>query len=120
MAISDPQAITQGATTFTFARHGFGTDSGTMATANGLDRLSISHQYKARSRHIVRMDRDKIAANPFDTGLNDKYSMSVYTVFDVPRVGFTSAEVERLWDLQVKFLAQDTNGVILRVVQGES
>ena len=119
MGFTDPISLTDSATTaFSFPRIGLADGLGQYRTADGLNTLSVSHQYKARNRHSVP-DRRKVAADPFATGLNNEYSLSIYTVFDVPRVGFTSAEIALAYSLINNFFDLSSAANVARVAQGE-
>jgi len=120
MALPDPiPTLTVSAVTYDFARIGMDGTSSIYQTANGNDRLLISHQNKNRFRTTARFDRRKIAANPLDASLNQEYTMSTYVVWDVPKTGFTSTEIVAHSQLLSDFLVAGTPDYGLRVVQGE-
>jgi hypothetical protein len=120
MALPDPiPTITVASVPYDFVRTQFGDTSTVYTTANGLDRLTISHQLKNRHRHSIRFDRRKIAATPFDAALNQEYSWSAYTVLDTPKNGVTAAEAQALNQLLAAFCVAGTPDYDLRVLQGE-
>lgn len=120
MALSDPLTqITVNAVTYDFARISFGDGKSVYSTANGLDKLTITHSAKNRLRDVVRFDRKKVAATPFDAALNQEYVTSVYTVIDRPRLGVTAAEADYLNQLLAAFWVQGTPDNGLRILQGE-
>lgn len=120
MALPDPiPTLTVNSVTYDFARVGFGDASSVYQTANGLDRLTIQHSQKARNRHVVRLDRKATVADPLTTGNNFETSFSVYTVIDMPRVGFSAATVDYGRQLLESFMIAGTPDYGLRVIQGE-
>lgn len=92
MSFTDPQSITIGGTTTALARVSSGVNSGTYQSSDGTIKLSISHTYGKRVRRSIRLDLNKIAADPFVAGNNDAVSMSVYTVVDIPKQGYSIDE----------------------------
>jgi hypothetical protein len=125
MALPDPiPTITVNSVAYNFARTG--TDaknnifSSVYQTPDKLDKLTISRQERARTRHTVRFDRRKIAADPFNAAINQEYSMSAYTVIDIPKFGFSNTEVTWLSRLASDFMVAGTPDYELRVIQGET
>jgi len=120
MALPDPiPTITVNSVTYDLPRVSFGVGTSEYRTSNGLDKLTISHSEKNRQRHVVRFDRKKIAATPFDAAKDQEYRAAVYTVIDAPILGFTPAELDYLVQLQAAFWVAGTPDYGLRVLQGE-
>jgi hypothetical protein len=121
MALPDPiPTLTVNSVTYDFARTSFGENRSVFSTANGLDVLTVSKQSRgARNRHMVRFDRTKVAASPFDAAKDQEYSCSAYTVLEFPLLGFTSAELAYEEELLRTFMAAGTPGYVVRVLQGE-
>jgi len=120
MALPDPiPTLTVNAVTYDFARVGMADGSSVYQTANGLDRVSIGHQDKARSRTTLRVDRRKVAADPFNAALNQEYSISTYVVSDAPKLGVTQAERDYHSQLLTAFMVAGTPDYWLRILQGE-
>jgi hypothetical protein len=120
MGFTDPQSITIDATPYSHARTGQGLDTGTFRTADGTKKLTISHQYKSRTRRTIRLDLTKIAADPFDSSVNAEYSMSTYVVIDHPRVGFTSVELKEIVLGLAAYLTADSGAKTAQLLGGES
>lgn len=120
LALPDPiPTLTVNAITYDFARVGFGDSKAIYQTSTGNDRLTIEHSQKARNRHVVRLDRKATVADPLTTGSNFETSFSVYTVIDMPRVGFSAATVDYGRQLLEAFMVAGTPDYGLRVIQGE-
>jgi len=66
---------------------------------------------------MLRINFDKVAADPFQASINARYSMSAYVVFDVPPVGYTVAEQKQVID---GFLAQinASSGALITKILG--
>jgi len=68
---------------------------------------------------MIRVDFAKIAADPFQTDVNQKYSMSAYLVTDTPLVGFTLTEAKYVVDALVAYLAASSGAKITQLLGGE-
>jgi len=80
--------------------------------------MSIAHQYKAeRNRFTVRIDANKVAADPLASANNRVYSQSCYITMDKPTVGYSNAETQQLASALVAWL---TSANILKVLGGET
>lgn len=120
LALPDPiPTLTVNSVTYDFARIGFGDASSIYQTSDGLNRLGIQHSQKARNRHVVRLDRRAVVEDPLTTGSSYEQSFSVYTVIDMPRVGFSAADVDYGRQLLEAFMLAGTPDYGLRVIQGE-
>lgn len=93
MALSDSQTLTFGGIPETLKsvfREGYKTVySNTESTV----KLVITHVFGRRTRHTVRVDFAKIAADPI-SGLNSRATGSIILTIDVPRDGFTATELK--------------------------
>jgi hypothetical protein len=117
MAFADPTSITVDTVAKSLPRVSTGFNSSQYRNADGSFKLSISHNYGRRNRHLVRVDHEKIAPDPF-SGANQKYSMSAYTVVDAPVAGFTTKELADVLGALSSFLG--TAATRDRVIGGES
>lgn len=114
---ADPTSITINAAAESFATISRNDSKSTYRTADGEFLLTISRTGNGtRNRHLVRIDREKIAANPVDSS-NAEVSASVYVVMDVPEWGFTAAEVSDIVDGLASFL---TEANVTKVIAGET
>lgn len=68
-----------------------------------------------RTRHVVRIQRDKIAADPL-TAINRRLTATMTTTFDVPGEGFTEAEKIQLFTGTNALLSATTNAVLKKVL----
>jgi hypothetical protein len=120
MALADPQTITISAATTSLPRTSVDNDESEYTSGDGLIKLLASHTYGKRTRRLVRVDHAKLTSDPFKPAENVRVGMSVYTVFDLPPAGYTSAEALAVW---VGFNAQLTassNAVVTKILGGES
>lgn len=120
MAFADPQTVTINAVANTLPRTSSGVHDGEFTKDDGLVRLRVSHQFGKRNRHLVRLDHAKVAADPFTTGLNVKYSMSVQLVVDVPPVGYTIAEQKQIVDALTAYLTATSGARVTQLLGGEN
>lgn len=118
--LSDPQSITINAIAVSLPRTSSSENKGEFKSNDSLVAETVSHQYGKRNRHLFRIDHSKVAADPFQSGLNTKYSMSSYIVFDVPPVGYTVTEAKQVVDGFIAQLTASSGALITKILGGES
>lgn len=89
------------------------------ATADRKHRLSISHYYGKRERHVHRLDIDETTANPLISGNNVISSVSYTLTVDVPR-GFDTTLAKAQLDAMLANLSASTGANLTKLVGGES
>ena len=120
MAFTDPQSITISGVTTPLPRTSTGVGTSTYTSADGLIDLVASSSYGRRTRRTMRLDLAKITADPFIPAQNQKVSMSVYTVFDLPPVGYTNADALAAWVGYRTALAATSDALVSKLLGGES
>lgn len=120
MAFADPQSVTINGSAKTLPRISSGANSGSFATADQLDKLSVSHAYGKRVRHLIRLDDSKIATDPLTAGQSIPVSMSAYLVVDVPTVGYSQAEQKYVVDALTAYLTASTGAKVTQLLGGEN
>lgn len=120
MAFTDPQSITIGGTTTPLPRVITGAGTSTYTSADGLTSLTAASTNGRRTRRNIRLDLAKITADPFIPAQNQKVSMSVYTVFDLPPAGYTNADALAAWVGFRTALAATSDALISKLLGGES
>lgn len=120
MAFADPQSVTINAVANTLPRVSSGVNSGSFSSNDGTVALSVSSAYGKRTRRTIRLDHSKIAADPFTSGLNQKYSMSTYVVIDVPVTGYTVTEAKQIVDALTAYLTASSGSVVTKLLGGEN
>lgn len=120
MAFTDPQSITISGTTSPLPRTSSGKNSGEFTSADGAIKLTASHAYGRRTRRVLRVDHSKFTADPFIPTQNTKVSMSNYIVFDVPVVGYSSAEITAIYNGFKSLFTASTDAAIAKLLGGES
>lgn len=120
MAFADPQTVTINAVAQTLPRVSSGENKGGFQKDDANVTLSVSHSYGTRTRRTIRLDHRKVATDPFTTGLNTKYSMSVYMVVDHPQVGYTIAEQKQIVDALTAYLTASTGARATQLLGGEN
>lgn len=118
--LADPQSITVNAVAISLPRVGTGNNTSSYQSADGNNHLSVAHTYGKRTRRVTRFDFSKIAADPFVSGQNNKYSGSVYLVIDAPIVGFTAAELKLQIDGFLSYLTASSGAKVTSILGGES
>ncbi len=120
MAFADPQSVTINAVANSLPRTSSGVNSGTFTKDDGLVKLSVSHDVKSRTRHLIRLDHSKIAADPLLAGVNVKASLSVYMVVDAPATGYTIAEQKQVVDALTAYLTASSGARATQLLGGEN
>jgi hypothetical protein len=119
MALSDPQSVVIGANTRTVAKTiDNPTSTSYQDTDNGVT-FTVSSQAKTRRRTAVRVDLEKIAADPFVTTINRKLSSSAYLVIDSPLTGFTKTELKELALAISTWMTAGSSANLLKAIGGE-
>jgi len=117
MAFADPQSVTVNAVAQSMPNIERSGKASTYRKAGGDYSFRISHVEAKRNRRTVRLDFQKVAADPFDPGLNQKFTGSAYLVIDAPITGFTDAELR---DNVLGLTGWLTSANVLKVLGGES
>jgi hypothetical protein len=119
MAFSDSQTLTVGATPVALKgtfKEGFKT---VYSNADSTVKLALSHVFGRRNRHTARVDFAKIAADPI-SGLNSRATGSIILTIDVPKDGFTQAELKDYVLALNAWGTAATGANILALLGGES
>lgn len=120
MAFADPQSITISGTPISLPRTNVQNNKSEYQSADGLVLLSASSSYGRRTRRVLRVDHSKITADPFIPTQNSKVSMSTYMVFDIPPAGYSNADVKAVYDGFKALYTASTDGLIVKLLGGES
>jgi hypothetical protein len=120
MAYADPQSLTIAGVATSLPRIGSGPTGGTFQSNDGNVRLSVNHSNGKRFRRILRVDHQKIAADPVNVNQNTAYSMSAYLVVDVPKVGYTVAQQKEIVDALTAYLTASTGAKVTQLLGAES
>jgi hypothetical protein len=123
MALTDPQKFKEVAgTEVTAPRVSAGDFKSIYETSDGLNKLTLSTttSNSSRKRHLVRIDVEKIAANPFEEARKEPISASVYLVIDRPFTGYSVAEMKKLVEGLVGLISATTYTVVEKLLGGES
>ncbi len=120
MAFSDPQSLTINGSAISLPRTNVDGTLSEYTTADGAYRLSVAHSVGTRKSHRVKLENQKVAADPFTTGVNKAYSGSVSLVVNEPALGFTDAELAYMVAALCAWHTASTNANTLKVLGGES
>lgn len=116
---ADPQTITVNAIAKSLVRTGTGVDTGGFATSDRAFRLSVSHDYKRRTRRLVKMTHDSLVASPLISGQNINQSVAVHLVVDSP-AGYDVTLLKQDVDGFVAWLAATSGANVTKLLGGES
>lgn len=117
---ADPQSVTISGTTSSLPRISNGTNSGTFKSNDGTVTMKVSHTYGRRNRRVIRLDQEKISADPYLPSTNVKVGMGAYLVVDAPPAGFTVAEQKAVIDGFIAALTATSGALITKFLGGEN
>lgn len=122
MAFADPQSIKISGVTTSLPRVSSGSYQSKYQSADGLTILTALTQLGKRVRQVVRLDRDKITADPFIPANNVEVGTSISVVIDRPasKVGFTDAEEAALIAGFIELLTKEESKIITKLLAAES
>jgi len=114
---ADPQSVTVNAVAQSLPATARNGTSSEYTKDDQSYKLTIGHQYGNRKRFTIRLDTNKIAADPLASANNQRYSASAYIVIDGPNVGYTNAELQQLASALSSWA---TSANLLKVLGGET
>ncbi len=117
MAFADPQSVTITAGAVSLPRTGFTANSGKFTSDDAEISLEISHSQGSRIRHLVRLADKQVVSNPLVPDQNIAVNMSAHIVIDMPRNGYTVAEIA---NLSAALTTWATEANLTKVIAGES
>lgn len=120
MALADPQSVTINSVAVSLPRTSSAANSGVFTSNDGNVKMTVSHQYGKRNRHLLRIDHRKIAPDPLISAQNIVHSMSFYVVADVPETGYTVAEAKQVIDGFVAALNASSGALFTKMLGGEN
>lgn len=120
MSLADPQVWDVNAVAKSMPRVGSGINLGEFRNSDGTFSVRAQHAYGRRKRSVIKFTQNKIAADPFDTTLNQSVSMSVSLVVDTPLQGFTITEQNYVVAAMLAELAASSAALTLQILGGES
>lgn len=118
--LADPQSVTVNSVAISLPTVARGVNNSIYQSADGNTKLSLADTYGKRVRRVVRMDFRKLAANQFDTTINQYYTGAVYLVVDQPLAGYTAAELKLQIDGFLAYLTASSNAKITNLLGGET
>jgi len=118
--LADPQSITINAIGVSLPCVSRGANTSTYQSADGLTKLTISHNYGKRKRTLIRFDSTKTAADPLVSTVNNVYSESVQVVIDRPLAGFTTTETNYLLQGVACVLTASSGNVAAAILGGQN
>jgi len=120
VAFTDPQSITISGTAISLPRVSSGENNSQYLSSDGLVKLTASSVYGRRTRRVLRVDHNKISADPYLPSQNVKKSMSNYIVFDLPDVGYSNTEAIAIYQGFKALYTASTDALISKLLGGES
>jgi hypothetical protein len=122
MSLADPQSITISGSTTPLPRTFASGDESAYTSAEGLIKLSVSHNLvkQGRARRLLRIDHSKVTSDPFKPTENVKVNTAQYVVFDVPPAGYTNTELLAIYTGFKALYSATSDAVITKLLGGES
>lgn len=120
MAFADPQSVTINAVAQSLPRTASGVNSGAFTKDDGNVSLTVSHTYGKRTRRLLRLNHQKIAADPLISAQSIRYGMGVSLIVDTPVTGYTVSEAKQIVDALVAYLSASSGARITQLLGGEN
>lgn len=120
MAYADPQTVTINAIANQLNRVGSGDGFGAFRNSDGTVYMTVRHQNGKRYRRSIRLNLNKISADPFIPDRNVSSYASVYLVVDHPINGFTNTEVKQLVDGFTAYLTASSGSKVTQLLGAEN
>jgi hypothetical protein len=118
--LADPQSVTINAVATSLPATSRDVNASIYNSSDSTVKLTISHNYAKRTRRTVRLDQNKITADPLVPAQNQKVSLSAYLVIDHPVTGFTNTEIKYIVDALTAYLTASSGAKVTSVLGGES
>jgi len=120
VALPDPiPTQTVNSVAYNLPRVGMTDGKSVYRASDGLDRLTIEHTRKKRTRSVIRLDRRSLVENPFTTGTSLDTNTATYLVSDRDESLVTAVEADWHLKLLLSVLAEGSPDYSLRFLQGE-
>lgn len=116
MALSDP-TVTINAVPTVLARTGMSLTSGVFQSSDGSLSLTVEHQSARRTRHVIRLRKTEIVADPLVPSVNQNVGYGATLSIDLPKNGVLSATAV---DHVLGLVTLATEAFVEKVVGGES
>jgi len=120
--LADPQTVTIGASPGAVACARILVDGpkAIYRSADDTVTITVSHleTKEGRIRHMMRIDRKIVAADPISS-LNSSKTASVYTVIDQPDFGFTDTNLYEMLGALQNWLYANTGAICFKVLGNE-
>jgi len=118
---ADPQSVTINAVAQSLPATSRGINTSTYTKDDQTVRLIVSHTYGSkRNRRLVRLEQNKVAADPLISAQNIRYNQAFYMVMDEPITGFSVAERVYLAAALCGWGTASTNANFTKFMGGEN
>lgn len=115
---ADPQSITVNAVPQSLVRISSEANQSTYKKDDNAYTMRISRTFgSTRNRFTIRVDNQKLVADPLVVANNIRVSASCYFVMDLPILGYTNVEVK---DIGLGLTGWASSGNLLKVLTGET
>jgi hypothetical protein len=117
--LADPQSVTYATVAKSLAATSRSESTSTYRLNDGgtVYEMTVSHQFKARNRVVVRLRRDAYSADPIIPTQNILASATASFTLDFPNAGLTAVNVQDLGKALVGWL---TDATLLKAINGET
>ncbi len=121
MAYNDPQSVTANAVPYSLPRVITGTTVGRFVSADALRELTVDPRGSAkRRRNVARLYTKRTVLDPLGSGLSTLVQSMESITIDRPLSGVTDAEIEQDLLALIKWLTDNTNANLKKLIAGEN
>lgn len=117
--LADPQSVSIDGVVNTLPRVVAGDNSARYTKDDQTVSLATSHSYGKRTRRLVRVDHNKISADPLVPAQNQKLGASIYLVVDSPITGYTASDLEKIAVGFLAWFTASSNANLKKILGGE-
>lgn len=116
---AEPMTLVVAGQNKSLQRTGTGMDKGAFASSDQAYKVSIAHDYKRRTRRVIKLTYDSLVANPLVAGQNINQSVSVHLVVDTP-AGYDASTAKTIVDALTAYLTASSGAQVSKLLGGES
>lgn len=118
--LNEPITLNDGTTDTIISRTGTGPNSASYRSVDGSVQVEISHAYKRRNRHTVRLVHTKTVPDELVPTVNASKSMTIYVVVDTPTLGYDNDDISAVFAMFQGVLSAESGAAFTKILSGQS
>lgn len=118
--LNEPITLNDGTVDTIVNRIGTSPNGATYRSADGGVALEITHAYKRRNRHTIRLVHTKTVPDELVPTVNASKSMTIYLVVDTPTLGYDLGDISAVFAMFQGVLSAETGAAFTKILSGQS